>query len=392
MTTAAAAAAAAAATTMTNDYGVVAWSNLDGNQLSSVVVADAGLSMVNGVYTRDGTHEGAPKFVQTVRWKKEGEITAITIYRCSVTNNTKHWYISIVPKGVCPGTNLDIDFYSAPMRVDNPTAPPVQGWTRAEEGLHPPPTVLKLDKQQQQQQQRRRNMSMSRSPPRNRQSSTTSSSSSSSLSSSKHRTTTTTSTPTRHRATTPPRHTTSLSPAQTNRTTPTTTIPTMMMIDNPYHPHHPTQNHHHNQYHDTDRCVTPPTPAESYQSSSNGTYYNNINYNNNYTTMDPQQEQKAKKSVSKLLDELAKSFIELGFDDNDAAIPAMIKAKIIHTAANGGGGGTKKKKKRKRKNSLPFMLDRLGQYLVELGYQGTESTIDTMIKTRMQTVREIRSS
>jgi hypothetical protein len=46
---------------------------------------------------------------------------------------------------VQPGTNADIDFYSAPVSTHSDDYPPEQGWTKASEGIDPPPMVLIRD-------------------------------------------------------------------------------------------------------------------------------------------------------------------------------------------------------------------------------------------------------
>jgi len=104
-----------------------------------IIVSKAGLAEINGVYVRDGSFEKAGKYVKRAKWKGNDEV--FSLFRCNVSNNTKHWYISIVPAGVQPGTNTDIDFYSAPVNHNNPDYPPTHGWTKAQEGEHPPPVV-----------------------------------------------------------------------------------------------------------------------------------------------------------------------------------------------------------------------------------------------------------
>jgi ubiquitin carboxyl-terminal hydrolase 9/24 len=104
-----------------------------------VIVQGAGLDVINGIYYREGLFENAGKYTKEGNWKGVDDI--FSLFRCNVSNNTKHWYISIVPPGVQPGTNTDIDFYSAPMNEQNPDVPPARGWTKANEGQGQPPTV-----------------------------------------------------------------------------------------------------------------------------------------------------------------------------------------------------------------------------------------------------------
>lgn len=104
-----------------------------------VIVHGAGLDVINGVYVRNGFFDSVGKYVKKGTWK--GVEETFSLFRCNVSNNTQHWYISIVPVGVQPGTNTDIDFYSAPVSHQNPEHPPAQGWNSANEGVSPAPMV-----------------------------------------------------------------------------------------------------------------------------------------------------------------------------------------------------------------------------------------------------------
>jgi hypothetical protein len=94
---------------------------------------------VNGVYSQDGYFEHACKYSREGRWKNSNY--RFLIFQCNVSNNTKHWYISIVPYGGNPGTSSDIDFYSAPATPDCQLVPPPKGWVKAPEGQEPSPTL-----------------------------------------------------------------------------------------------------------------------------------------------------------------------------------------------------------------------------------------------------------
>jgi hypothetical protein len=108
-----------------------------------VIVQGAGADVINGVYVKDGIHEGAGLYVKKGIWK--GSEETFTLFRCHVGNNTQLWYISIAPVGAQPGTNADIDFYSAPVSTQFADYPPEQGWTKASEGTTPPPVVRVVD-------------------------------------------------------------------------------------------------------------------------------------------------------------------------------------------------------------------------------------------------------
>ena len=104
-----------------------------------IVVEGAGNPAVNGLYIQDGYFDNRPQFVRDGIW--HGMRYKFYINLCNVSNNTKHWYISIVPFGGKPGTSSDIDFYSAPMTEVSDYIPPKTGWAKAAEGKDPAPTL-----------------------------------------------------------------------------------------------------------------------------------------------------------------------------------------------------------------------------------------------------------
>ena len=106
---------------------------------AAVVITGAGNKFVDGVYVRDGYHERTFKFSRTAEYN--GQRVTFSIFKCHVSNNTKHWYISIVPDGSQPGTSSDIDFYSAPVSLQSHDLPPLSGWVKANEGREPNPTL-----------------------------------------------------------------------------------------------------------------------------------------------------------------------------------------------------------------------------------------------------------
>lgn len=103
-----------------------------------IIITGAGLDAVNGAYFSEGIANDARMYVkQGGVWK--GEHRRFTLFHCSVSNGTKHWYISIIPDGQQPGTTSDIDFYSAPS--NNGSEPPASGWTKGPEGRLPVPRL-----------------------------------------------------------------------------------------------------------------------------------------------------------------------------------------------------------------------------------------------------------
>lgn len=106
-----------------------------------IIVEGAGVHAVNGVYTRDGHLDNVGKYSKTEVWDNDEAI--FSLFRCKLSDGTRRWYISIVPKGIQPGTNKDIDFYSAPIMDEFSETPPEERWTTAKgEGIDPAPVVF----------------------------------------------------------------------------------------------------------------------------------------------------------------------------------------------------------------------------------------------------------
>jgi hypothetical protein len=105
---------------------------------SGVEVRGAGNPLVNGFYSRDGIFEDVYKYSKTGEYN--GAQCQFAVFQCNVSNNTKHWYISVVPTNGQPGTSADVDFYSAPAEYAR-EFPPINGWTKAIEGRDPPPEL-----------------------------------------------------------------------------------------------------------------------------------------------------------------------------------------------------------------------------------------------------------
>ncbi len=108
-------------------------------EVVNVRVSNAGNTDVNGLYLRDGHCEGVVKYSRFGMFKNKE--CKFALFKCNVSNNTQHWYISVVPDGREPGSSLDTDFYSASVTAEYENLPPSGGWNKCNEGLHPPPTL-----------------------------------------------------------------------------------------------------------------------------------------------------------------------------------------------------------------------------------------------------------
>lgn len=103
------------------------------------MVQDCGTAAVNGTFYQDGYFDGACKYVKEGTWNDQ--MVTFCIFQCTVSNQTRHWYISIFPDEDSPGTSADIDFYTSPVTQECIMVPPVSNWELSQEGLAPPPRV-----------------------------------------------------------------------------------------------------------------------------------------------------------------------------------------------------------------------------------------------------------
>jgi ubiquitin carboxyl-terminal hydrolase 9/24 len=110
---------------------------------TQIIVDGAGNPAVNGAYIQHGVFENALRYVRDGIWNNSRQ--HFNIFLCNVSNNTRHWYISIVPHGISPGTSSDIDFYTAPVTADSVVVPPKVGWAKAGEGKDPAPRLIHRD-------------------------------------------------------------------------------------------------------------------------------------------------------------------------------------------------------------------------------------------------------
>jgi len=105
-----------------------------------IIVSGAGLASVNGTYNCNGVFDTVPRYSKTGIWNGRNE--TFSLFRCRLSDQTKRWYISIVPKNIQPGTNKDTDFYLATATGDQSELPDSDMWMTAKEnGIDPSPTV-----------------------------------------------------------------------------------------------------------------------------------------------------------------------------------------------------------------------------------------------------------
>jgi len=103
-------------------------------------VEGAGTPQVNGFYKQSGNFDGAPMYRKSATY--QGEKIKFTLFRCSLTDRSRRWYISIVPDDIDPGTTRDRDFYCAVGSIDEMTPPRDFSMTASiGGGALPPPKV-----------------------------------------------------------------------------------------------------------------------------------------------------------------------------------------------------------------------------------------------------------
>ena len=107
----------------------------------AVVVKGAGMSEVNGVYTSSERFDRVPKYTKTGLYKNQQ--TEFTLFRCILSDQSRRWYISIIPPNQKPGTNKDIDFYYARATGSFDERPNDRYWepNTKDSGMAPAPTV-----------------------------------------------------------------------------------------------------------------------------------------------------------------------------------------------------------------------------------------------------------
>ena len=108
----------------------------------SVVVRGAGLDVVNGIYIRHSEKwDSVDQFIKRGLFKDAS--CEFTLFRCFLSDNTRRWYISIVPENSHPGTNADVDFYSCTASGAVNERPCIDyNWViETGNGIHPPPIV-----------------------------------------------------------------------------------------------------------------------------------------------------------------------------------------------------------------------------------------------------------
>merc|ERR1712238_646721 len=124
-----------------DDYDEDDDSSLSDESVRGVQIQGCGLQEINGFFRRVGDHDECPRFSRVTEFRGREEV--FSLFRCRLTDNTRRWYISIVPKNIQPGTNKDTDFYLATATGDQSELPDSDTWMTAKEnGTDPAPKVI----------------------------------------------------------------------------------------------------------------------------------------------------------------------------------------------------------------------------------------------------------
>ena len=102
-----------------------------------VRVDGAGISAINGRYVFTRNIDSCPAYEKNGFWNNK-EVT-FTLYRWTMQEDGKSWFISILPPNANPGGNTDVDFYCFKGQY---RFPPVGEWSECRpQGRHPNPTI-----------------------------------------------------------------------------------------------------------------------------------------------------------------------------------------------------------------------------------------------------------
>ena len=124
---------------------IIKEANLTRPTAESYQVQGAGTDVVNGIYKAVGFHNDACKYQKPAR---HGD-PLLTIFRCSLEDKKKLWYISVADEHK-PGTNNDIDYYQHKPSFEDQKEPPSRGWAPSKQGQFgrdPPPLLTRVGSQ-----------------------------------------------------------------------------------------------------------------------------------------------------------------------------------------------------------------------------------------------------
>lgn len=104
-------------------------------------VQGAGITQVNGIYTQSSTWDNVALYTKEGIWEGANEV--FSLFRCRLSDNSKRWYISIIPRNNNPGTSKDIDFYMSSADGALREVPHNYMWLSARgKDSDPPPSVV----------------------------------------------------------------------------------------------------------------------------------------------------------------------------------------------------------------------------------------------------------
>ncbi|GMH86528.1 hypothetical protein TrVE_jg4673 [Triparma verrucosa] len=114
----------------------------DETDLGVINLMGAGVEACNGRYGHSGT------FDRVGKWTKEAVVNGATVtmcvYRCKLDDDSRRWFVSVIPKGQKPGTNRDVDYYGN-SSLGEGFYPPTHGWTAVTDtngaGMSPGPII-----------------------------------------------------------------------------------------------------------------------------------------------------------------------------------------------------------------------------------------------------------
>jgi len=106
----------------------------------AILVKNAGLPAVNGVYVQAGWFRGSPWYSMPGIYKNQ--LCTFSVCLCKTSDTQSRWFIAMSPEGETLGTDADTDFYISPVTENCDLRPPSVFWKTTLDGIDPPPEIV----------------------------------------------------------------------------------------------------------------------------------------------------------------------------------------------------------------------------------------------------------
>lgn len=126
--------------TGSNNINSILYNDIANAGPSQICIQGSGTPDVDGVYDRAELVSNAWRYKKRGIWNKT--YCTFNILQWPLNNETRYWYICMIPDGQDPGSSSDVDFYKASVQDDCLHIPPKIGWMRAMDGKDPSPELF----------------------------------------------------------------------------------------------------------------------------------------------------------------------------------------------------------------------------------------------------------